>query len=456
MKKYDIVVLGSGPGGYVAAIKASQLGKKVAIIEKESLGGVCLNWGCIPTKTLLKNAKVLKYVEHALDYGVVVDGKISIDWTSMLKRKNKVVKQLTNGVAGLLKKNKVDVFKGTGKVISKDKVEVEGEVLETKNLIIATGALPFIPPIKGLKEGIDKGFVKTSKEMLDIKSIPKKLVIIGGGVIGCEFATIFSAMNIEVTIIEKMDTILPMMDIDVRQEYIKSLVKDGVKISTNSEVKEITTNSVKYFMNDKEHSIEADTVLLSIGMKPNTKDLEVLNLKMDRSSIVTDETLQTSVKGVYAIGDVNGKFMLAHVASTEGIVAVENICGSNTKMDYNQIPSAVYGSPEIAMIGLTESEVKEKKIEYKVTKFPLAANGRSLAENDTRGFVKLIFDKKYGELLGGHILAYNASEILGELGTIMKLEGTAEEISSTIHAHPTLSEIILEAAHSFEGKPIHM
>ena len=456
MKSYDIVVLGSGPGGYVAAIKAAQLGKKVAIIEKESLGGVCLNWGCIPTKTLLKNAKVFKYVQHALDYGVVVDGKVSVDWAKMLARKNKVVKQLTGGVAGLLKKNKVDVYMGVGKVLSKNKLEVNGETLETKNLILATGASPLTPPIPGLKEGLQNGFVKTSKEMLDTESIPEELVIIGGGVIGVEFATIFSAMSKKVTIIEKLDGILPTVDDDVRDKYAQILSKDGIQLLTSAEVKTIGKDSVTYQKDGKETTIKASTVLLSIGMKPNSEELEVLNLKMDRASVVTNEKLETSVSGVYAIGDLNGKYMLAHVASTEGLVAVENICGHKTTMDYTQIPSAIYGSPEIGMIGLTEKEAKTQGKDYKVSTFPLAANGRSLGENEPNGFIKIIFDKKYGEVLGAHMLAYNASELLGEIGVTMKLEGTAEEIAQTIHAHPTLSEIILEASHGYDGKPIHM
>jgi dihydrolipoamide dehydrogenase len=456
MKNYDIVVLGSGPGGYVAAIKGAQMGKKVAIIEKESLGGVCLNWGCIPTKTLLKNAKVYKYVKHALDYGVVVDGKVSVDWTKMLDRKNKVVKQLTGGVAGLMKKNGVDVYMGEGQVLSKSQIKVGAETLETKALIIATGASPVVPPIPGLKEGLESGFVKTSKEMLDTKDMPKKLIIIGGGVIGVEFATIFSALQSEVTIIEKMDGILPMMDEDIRSAYTKALVKDGIQVLTSAEVKSLSKESVTYLKEGKEVTLQADQVLLSIGMKPNSQGLDVLKLEMDRASIKTNDQLQTNVPGVYAIGDVNGKYMLAHVASTEALVAVENICGQEATMDYRHIPSAVYGSPEIAMIGLTEKEAKEKGLSFKTSTFPLVANGRSLAENDATGFVKLIFDTEYGELLGGHILAYNASELLGELGMVMKLEGTAEDIAHTIHAHPTLSEIILEAAHGYVDKPIHM
>ena len=456
MKSYDIVVLGSGPGGYVAAIKGAQLGKKVAIIEKEFIGGVCLNWGCIPTKTLLKNTKVYKYVQHALDYGVVVDGKVSVDWSKMLARKNKVVKQLTGGVSGLLKKNNVDVYMGVGKVLSKNKVEVNGETLETKNLILATGASPLTPPIPGLKEGLQSGFVKTSKEMLDTESIPEELVIIGGGVIGVEFATIFSSMSKKVTIIEKLDGILPTVYDDIRSKYTPILAKDGIEILTSAEVKTIGKDSVTYLKDGKETTIKASVVLLSIGMKPNSEGLEVLNLKLDRASVVTNEKLETSVPGVYAIGDLNGKYMLAHVASTEGLVAVENICGHHTKMDYTQIPSAIYGSPEIGMIGLTEKEAKAQGKDYKVSTFPVAANGRSLGENEPNGFIKIIFDKKYGEVLGAHLLAYNASELLGEIGVTMKLEGTAEEIAQTIHAHPTLSEIILEAAHGFDGKPIHI
>ncbi|MDX9691256.1 MAG: dihydrolipoyl dehydrogenase [Acholeplasmataceae bacterium] len=456
MKTYDIIVLGGGPGGYVAAIKASQLGLKVALIEKEVVGGICLNHGCIPTKTLLKNAKVYKTVMHALDYGVVIDGNISYDWTAMMKRKNIVVKKLTMGVAGLLKKNGVETFNGVGKVLSPTKVEVNGETLGCKHLILATGASPIIPPIPGLKESYEKGIAKTSRELLAVTEAPKSLVIIGGGVIGVEFATIFSSIGSKVTIIEKLDGIIPMMDDDVRSAYAKTLKKDGIEIFTDSEVKSVKDNEVTYAHEGKDVKIKADVILVSVGMRPNTEGLEVLNLEKDRNAIKTNEHLQTSVKSVYAIGDVNGKYMLAHVASAEGIIAAEHIHGKKAKMDYTRVPNAIYGSPEVASIGLTEKEVEAKGIPYKVSTFPLMASGKALADNEKDGFVKLIVGEKYKEVLGAHIFSYNASDLIAEIGVTMTLEGTAYEIASTIHPHPTLSEIIMEAAHGAVDKPIHM
>lgn len=456
MKTFDIIVLGGGPGGYVAAIKGAQLGLKVALIEKEVVGGICLNHGCIPTKTLLKNAKVYKTVQHALDYGVIIDGQVSYDWKAMMKRKNVVVKKLTMGVSGLLKKNGVEVFSGFGKVISPTEVSVNDETLKTKNLIVATGASPIIPPIAGLKEAYEKGIAKTSRELLAIEEAPKSLVIIGGGVIGVEFATIFSSIGTKVTILEKLDGILPMMDDDIRQAYTKTLKKDGIEIFTDAEVKTVKSHEVTYALNGKDHTITADTILVSVGMRPNLEGLEALNLEKDRNAIKTNEFLQTSTKSVYAIGDVNGKYMLAHVASAEGILAVEHIHGKDVKMDYTRVPNAVYGSPEIACVGLTEKEVKEKGIAYKVSTFPLMASGKALADNEKDGFVKLIVGEKYKDILGAHIFSYNASDLIAELGVTMTLEGTAHEIASTIHPHPTLSEIIMEAAHGAVDKPIHM
>ena len=456
MKTYDVLVLGGGPGGYVAAIKSAQLGMKVALVEKEVVGGICLNHGCIPTKTLLKNAKVYQYVSHALEYGVLIDGKITFDWKAMLKRKDTVVKRLTTGVAGLLKKNGVEVYQGLGKVLSPTEVEVNGEKLVTKNLVLATGASPIIPPIPGLKEAYEKGFAVTSRELLKIEDAPKNLVIIGGGVIGVEFATIFSSLGSKVTIIEKLDGILPMMDDDIRSAYAKSLKKLGIDIYINAEVKEVKNNQVTYVLDGNSQNIEADTILVSVGMRPNTQGLEVLNLEMDRSAVKTNEFLETNQKGVYAIGDLNGKYMLAHVASAEGIIVSERIHGKDVKMDYTRVPNAVYGSPEIASIGLTEKEAKERNIAYKVSQFPLIASGKALADNEKDGFVKLIVGEKYKEILGAHILSYNASDLIAEIGVTMTLEGTAYEIASTIHPHPTLSEIIMEAAHGAVDKPIHM
>ncbi len=456
MKSYDVIVLGGGPGGYVSAIKAAQLGAKVALIEKEVVGGICLNHGCIPTKTLLKNAKVYKTVQHALDYGVVVDGNITFDWSLMLKRKNIVVKKLTMGVAGLLKKNGVETFIGLGKVLSAKQVEVNGEILETKNLIIATGASPIMPPIPGLKEAYENKIAVTSRELLQIENAPKSLVIIGGGVIGIEFATIFSSLGSKVTIIEKLDGILPMMDDDVRSAYAKILKRDGIEIYADSEVKKVSGNEVTYVTEGKETKVSADTILVSVGMRPNTNGLEVLKLKMDKNAVETNELMQTSVSNVYAIGDVNGKYMLAHVASAEGLVAAEHIMGKKASMRYDRVPNAVYGSPEIATIGFTEKEVKAKGLAYKVSTFPLMASGKAMADNEKDGFIKLIVSEKYKEILGAHILSYNASDLIAELGVTMELEGTAYEIAHTIHPHPTLSEIILEAAHGAVDKPIHI
>ena len=456
MKTYDIIVLGGGPGGYVAAIKAAQLGAKVALIEKEVVGGICLNHGCIPTKTLLKNAKVYKTVKHAADYGVMIDGKINVDWASMLKRKNIVVRKLTMGVFGLLKKNGVEVFSGYGKVLAKNKVEVNGEILETKNLILATGASPIIPPIPGLKEAYEQGIAVTSREPLKIEKIPESLVIIGGGVIGCEFATIFSSLGSKVTIIEKLDGILPMMDDDIRSAYTKTLKKDGIDIFASSEVKGVKNHEVIYISEGNEVKINAETILVSVGMKANTQGLEVLNLKMDRSAIETNQYLETNVSNVYAIGDVNGKFMLAHVASAEGLIVAEHIMGGKREMRYDRVPNAVYGSPEIASIGLTEKEIKVQGISYKVSTFPLMASGKALADNEKDGFIKLIVSEKYKEILGAHIFSYNASDLISEFGVTLELEGTAVEIAHTIHPHPTLSEIIMEAAHGAVDKPIHM
>lgn len=456
MNTYDLIVIGGGPGGYVAAIKAAQLKAKVLLIEKEVVGGICLNHGCIPTKTLLKNAKVYKTIKHAADYGVMIDGKVSVNWADMLKRKDSVVKKLTGGVGSLLKKNGVEVVQGVAEVKSASEVKVKDQVYTTKNLIIATGASPIVPPIPGLKEGLEKGFVVRSRELLQVKEIPKKLVIIGGGVIGCEFANMLSALGTEVTIIEKLDGILPMMDEDIRQGYAKALKKEGIQIFANASVDQVNKDGVTYTFEGKSHELKADLVLLSVGMRANSEGLEPLNLKMERGAIITNDHLETNVKGVYAIGDVNGKFMLAHVASAEGLVVAERLFGTHKpKMNYSRIPNAVYGFPEIACIGLTEKEAKEQKLDYKVSTFPLLANGRALSENEKDGFVKLIVDQKYKEIIGAHIFGYNASEMIAEIGLAIELEGTAYEIASTIHPHPTVSEMIMEAAHGAIDKPIH-
>lgn len=456
MKNYDVVIVGGGPGGYVAAIKAGQKQLKVALIEAEVVGGVCLNHGCIPTKTLLKSAKVYQTIKQAKAFGITVDGEISYNWAEMMKRKNGVVRRLTTGVAGLLKKNGVDVYQGFGEVIDPETVKIGNETLKAKHLIIATGASPIVPPITGLKEAYEKGFAKTSREMLQIEEVPKELVIIGGGVIGVEFATIFNQLGSNVTIIEMQDGVLPMMDEDVRVAYAKILKRDGIVVHAKAEVKAIKGDKVVYHIDGKDVEIKADSILVSVGMRANTKGLEKLELKLERGAIVTDDQLRTNIKNVYAIGDVNGKYMLAHVASHEGIVAIENILGNEKKMHYDRMPSAVYGSPEIGAVGKTEKELKEQGIPYKVSTFPLMASGKALADNEKDGFVKLLVGEKYQEILGAHILSYNASDLIAELGVTMELEGTTAEIANTVHAHPTLSEIIMEAALGAIDKPIHL
>lgn len=455
MKNYDVVIIGGGPGGYVAAIKAGQSGLKTALIEKEVVGGICLNHGCIPTKALLKSAKVYKQMLHAKDYGLLAS-EVGFDWSQMLKRKDGVVKKLTTGVAFLLKKNKVDVYNGLGVVKDKQTVEVNGETLKTKNLVLATGASPVVPPIPGLKEAYEKGFAVTSRELLQIEKAPKNLVIIGGGVIGVEFATIFSSLGSKVTIIEMQDGILPMMDDDVRKAYTKTLKRDGIEIQTSAQVTGVKGTDVIYELDGKSHKVKADTVLVSVGMRANSKGLESLNLKMNRAAVDTNDKCETNVKGVYAIGDLNGKYMLAHVASHEGLVVIENILGHDKSMDYDQVPNAVYGQPEIASVGKTEKELKNSGIEYVASTFPIAGVGKSVADGEKDGFIKLLVGKKYKELLGAHIFSYNASDLIAELGVTMKLEGTAYEIADTIHAHPTLSEIVMEAAHGAIDKPIHI
>jgi len=459
MKTYDLAILGSGPGGYVAAIKAAQKGLKTAIIEKESIGGVCLNWGCIPTKSLLKSAKVYQQFMHAKDYGIQVKNKedITPDWPQIIKRKDRIVRKLTGGVKMLLKKNKVDVYEGFGEVLNPNKIKIDDETIETKNLILSTGASPILPPIDGLKKAYEDKYVMTSKEMLDIDHIPKSLVVIGGGVIGVEFATIFNSFGSEVTIIEREDKILLNVDDDIREQMLKTLKKDKIKVSTQCSVSKIGKDYVTYNDSDgKEQNIKADQVLLSVGMKANLKGFEKLDLDLDRNFVKINDYCQTSQKNVYAIGDMNGKMMLAHVASHQGIIAINHILGEEEKMDYHQVPSAIYSFPEIAQIGYTERALKEENIDYKVSTFPLQANGKALSANATNGMIKILASKKYNEILGVHIMADNASDLISEAVMTMKLEGTADEMAKAIHPHPTMSEIFNEAAWGIVDQAIHI
>ncbi|ERJ11512.1 dihydrolipoyl dehydrogenase [Haloplasma contractile] len=458
MSQYDILILGGGPGGYVAAIKAAQMGAKTALIENKNIGGVCLNWGCIPTKTLLKSAHVYKDIMNAERFGIDVSDKdcVSINWPKMLKRKDSVVNKLTGGVKHLLDKNGVDTFIGHGKVLDKNTILVNDQKIKTKNLILATGSSPKIPPIDGIKDGLDRGQVLTSKQILSLEDIPKELVIIGGGVIGIEFATLFSTLGTDVTIVERASEILVNVDKDIRETMTKILQKDKIKILTDASVKSIDKKGVKIEHDGKDKHLKAEKVLVSIGRSANTEDLEHLGLDEDRHGIVTNEKLETDVDGIYAIGDLNGKYMLAHVASAEGIVAVETIMGKESSIDYGRVPSCIYGFPEIGFVGETEQRAKENGHDVIVSTFPLSANGKALAEGESDGFIKIVADKQYGEVLGVHILAPNATDMIAEAVTTMELEGTVHELASSIHPHPTLSEIVMEAAHGAIDQPIHM
>jgi len=455
--KYDIIIVGAGPGGYVAAIKAAQHGAKVALIEKEALGGVCLNIGCIPTKALIKSAKVKRLLDNSEKYGIGVNkDSVRTDWGKVIQRKDEIVKRLTGGVEMLLKKNGVDVIRGEAKFKDNETVEVDGKTLTGKNLILALGASPVIPPIPGLKEALDAGIVATSRELLSLKELPKSLVVIGGGVIGVEFASIFGTFGTEVTIIEKLDNILVNIDDDARAVLLRTLARNNIRIETKAAVTQIAENNVTYEKDGVPHTVFGEKILLSVGMRPNSQGLENLGLKIERGAVVTDASLRTNVPNVYAIGDLNGKMMLAHVASHEGIIAVENIMGKPGKIDYAKIPSGVYGFPEVAMVGMTEREAKEKGLDYRVGKFPLSALGKALADGETEGFVKIIADKKFGELLGVHIVAENAMEMISEGAITMELEGTLNEIVKTVHPHPSLSEAFMEAAMAALNKAVHI
>ncbi|MFP7699508.1 MAG: dihydrolipoyl dehydrogenase [Candidatus Phytoplasma pyri] len=460
MKNYDIVVIGGGPGGYVAAIKASQLGAKVALVENHKIGGVCLNYGCIPTKTYFKSAKVFKEIKKSSYYGLKIQGDVSFNWKDILLRKNKVVKKLNNGVEFLLKKNKVDLYYGFGEALTSKIVKIGNDLLiNTKKIIISTGASTFIPPIEGLKESFEKGIVKTSKELLELEELPKKMVIIGGGVIAIEFATIFKAFGSEIIILERQSNILNNMDQDIIEGCYKKIKNDGIEVLNNVEVMSIKDNKIFYSYNNQNRELISDTILIATGFKPNLSGLEKLNLNIEKNSIVTDNFLRTSLPDVYAVGDVNGKYMLAHVASHEGIIAANHALGKEENLNginYNRIPSCVYSFPEIATIGLTEQEAKLKGMDYKISKLPVTSIGKSLADGETEGFAKLIVDKQSLEIIGMHIYAYNATELISEISVAMELEGTAYELVNAIHPHPTLSEIIFETYLGAIDKPIHM
>ncbi|HCQ5682920.1 TPA: dihydrolipoyl dehydrogenase [Clostridioides difficile] len=458
----DLIVIGGGPGGYVAAIRGAQLGLSVVIVEKNELGGTCLNTGCIPTKALFKDAQVLNYFNHAEEYGIKVD-KYGLDLEKVQKRKKKIIKTLTGGVKGLLKANKVIIEKGEAKLISKDSVEIKlcdgsKKTIKGKNILIASGSKSSKPPIKGA----DLGGVITSKEALEMTTLPKKIVIVGGGVIGIEFAGILNEFGSDVIIVEFLDSIIPMVDKEVASRLTKLLSKRGIKIIVSSKVEEIYKTDeeliVEISKNGEITKLDCTNVLISTGRELDIEglNLEGLGIRYDKKGIEVDENYCTSMPGVYAIGDVIGGVMLAHVASEEGKVAVERMVGEKTSVDYNLVPNSIFTFPEVSTVGLSEEEVKDKNLDYIVSKFQFSGNGKALTMNDSEGMVKIIASKDKTTIYGVHIIGANASDLIHEAVVAMKAMLTVEEVASIMHGHPTLSEAFLEASMGILDKAIHL
>ena len=457
---YDLVVIGSGPGGYVAAIRAGQLGLKAAVIEREALGGTCLNWGCIPTKALLKNAEVVSYVRRSEEFGLKFDG-FHADYSVAVARSRRVVDRNTRGVRFLLRKNNVDHIQGTGRLAGPNRVvvEPEGAVVEAKNIVIATGARPrSIPSLP-----VDGDRIITSRESIVLTDLPSSMVIVGGGAIGVEFAYVYAMYGVEVTIVELLPRLVPNEDQDISDQLERSFRSHGINVMTGAGVTGVQTRSdgvsVSIEQGGETKSVEAGMVLVAIGVQPNVEELELdsAGVAVDRAGIVVDEFCVTNVPGIYAIGDVTGKMALAHVASAQAVTAVEHIMGMEPQpMDYVNMPRTTYCNPQIASFGLTEAQAREQGYEVNVGVFNAMANGKALAMGETEGMVKLVVDSRYGELLGGHMIGPEVTELLGELSMTRMLEGTTLELGWTVHAHPSLSEMLKEAALSAQGRAVHM
>jgi len=463
MSEIDIVIIGGGPGGYVAAIRGAQLGLKIVLVEKDKLGGVCLNRGCIPTKALVSTAEILHNIKRANEFGIKVED-VSLDFAKVMTRKEQITRRLTSGVEQLMKANQIRVIYGEGNILKPGVVEVvnterEKETIKTKNIIIATGSSVMKLPIPGL----DTEGVITSDEALSLQKLPAQLLIIGGGVVGIEFAGIFNAFGVEVTVVEMLPQILPPIDEEISQRLSLILKRRGIKVLTNSKVEEIKKNdhNLEVIISTSEIediSLTIEKVLLSAGRIPDfgNIDVERLGIELEGKAIKVDEKMRTNIPRIYAIGDVVGKIMLAHVASAQGKVAVENIAGFERSMDYRAVPNCVFSMPEVASVGLTEKEAREKYSKVKISKFPYMANGKALGMGETEGLVKIVADEDTFEILGLHILGAHASDLVAEGTLALSMEATAEEIIDTIHAHPTLAETIAEAAEGITGKPIHL
>ena len=465
MADFDLIIIGAGPGGYVAAIRAAQLGMKVACIEKEAtLGGTCLNIGCIPSKALLNSSeKYIEFKTHAEEHGIKA-GKVDLDLSKLMQRKDKIVKQLTAGIGFLFKKNKITHLNGTASFVDKQNIKVQSSkelTLSAKNFIIATGSSSMERP--GIT--VDEKQIVTSTGALSLSAVPKTMLVIGGGYIGLEMGSVWSRLGTKVTVVEKFDRIVPTMDGEIANEFMKSLEKQGLEfklshkvVATKAGLKdvEVTMESEK---DKKQIKDKFNVVLMSIGRKPNTEklNLEKIGVKLDdQKAIEVDQQFKTSVDGIYAIGDVAPGPMLAHKAEEEGVACVEIINGQKTHMNYDTIPAIVYTNPEVASVGKTEEELKESKVEYKVGKFPFMANGRALTTSESEGFVKILADKKTDAILGAHIIGHDAGQLVAEIVTAMEFGGSAEDIARICHAHPTTSEAVKEAALSVDGRAIHI
>lgn len=449
----DIVILGGGPGGYVAAIEAAKQDAKVVLIEKENLGGTCLNWGCIPTKALVRSSEVYELVKNSEEYGIF-KSSTSFDFAKIMERKNNVVRELVGGIDYLLSKNNITVFRGNGEILDKNMVFVREKnkeiTINTKNIIIATGSKAFVPPIKG----VESKNILTSKDMLSLNELPKKIVIVGGGVIGMEFAFICNALDAEVSVVEFAEDILIALDEDIRNEIREIAIEKGIKIYTRSKVEEIidTEEGKSIVVFDKEGKkgyITGDKVLMSVGRIPfyGDIDLEKLGIELNErpKGIKVNSKMQTTVDNIYAIGDVTNIIQLAHVASHQGIVAVENILGKNVEADYSTVPSAIFTNPEIASVGITEKVANEKGISVNIGNFPFGANGKALTLGERRGFVKVIAEETTGIILGGSIIGPHATDLIHEIAVAIKNKLTVEQVVDTIHAHPTTAEAVHEA-----------
>lgn len=460
---YDIIVIGSGPGGYVAAIRAAQLGFSTAVIERESLGGICLNWGCIPTKALLKSAQVFEYLNHASDYGITVEGG-KADFPAVIKRSRGVADGMSKGIQFLMKKNKIDVIMGTATIKKGGKIEVKAadgtsKEYTAKHTILATGARSRELP--NLKQ--DGKNIIGYRQAMNLEKQPESMVVVGSGAIGVEFAYFYNALGTKVTIVEYLDRIVPVEDEDVSRQMERSLKKAGITILTSSEVTKVEKvgdlNKVTVKSAKGEQTLEASIVLSAVGITPNIENigLEEVGVKTERGHVMVDEFYKTNIDGVYAIGDIVKGQALAHVASAEGITCVEKIAGMKVEaIDYNNIPGCTYATPEIASVGYTEKAAKEAGYEIKVGKFPFSASGKAAAAGAKDGFVKIIYDAKYGELLGAHMIGANVTEMIAEIVVARKLETTGHEVLKAVHPHPTMSEAVMEATADAYGEVIHL